>query len=292
MKKLLITGASGMMGSDIVPILEKRFKVYPTDQDTLDISDEKTVEDFIRRVEPDWVIHLAALTDLEYCERNPNIAEQINGTATGKIAHLVNKYSKKMVYISTSGVFSGSKKSPYTEDDTPHPVTAYGKSKLSGEKNVAKHLDGKDYLILRAGWLFGGGGRDKKFVGKMFNLMSRLESVRVVGDIIGSPNYSVDIGYLLTELIELDAYGLFHAVNNGVASRYDIAMKIKEFAGFNTQVLRATADEFPTIAPRPPMEAILGQGLSERYNYSMRTWQEALADYIHRLCDIHNNCNI
>ena len=290
MKKLLITGASGMLGSDIVPILRKKYQVFPTDIDTLDISDGNAIESFLQRIEPDWIIHLAAITDLEYCERNPAKAMNINGESTGRLAKLSKKHGKKLVYVSTSGVFSGSNKGPYTEEDVPHPVTVYGKSKLLGEKIIHDVMDPKDFMILRAGWMFGGGELDKKFVGKMFELMSKNDQVRVVSDIVGSPNYSIDIGNLIVFLIEKEAYGLFHAINEGIASRYEIALKIKEYGKFDTQVVKASADEFPTIAPRPPMEAILGQNLKTKQNYQIRDWQSALKEYMIRLCNIHNNC--
>ena len=283
MYKVLLTGANGMLGSDIIPILSKKYDLLATSRDELDITDyskfQKVVDDF----QPDWIFHLAALTDLDFCEKEPEIAMKINAISTGQIAKIASERNIKMLYISTSGVFPGDSTEPYTEYDMPAPVSVYGQSKFEGELLLKKYLKEEHYLILRAGWLFGGGEKDFKFVGKMFKLMKKLDRVKVVTDIKGSPNYSLDIAMIIKILLDKNASGLYHTVNEGIASRYDIAVKIKEFANIDVIIDEATASDFPAVAPRPPMEGIINMKLLEDFDFQMRSWQDSLREYVLRL---------
>ncbi|MFP4458247.1 MAG: dTDP-4-dehydrorhamnose reductase [Candidatus Zixiibacteriota bacterium] len=281
--KILMTGSEGMLGSDIIEILKKEHQVIGFDKEQLDITDRSALEAAFNMHQPELVLHLAALTDLDYCERNPVDAFKVNTEATADIAELCALHGSNMIYISTSGVFQGNRKKPYSEDDIPNPVSIYGQSKYNGEKEVRRFLDDDSWLILRAGWLFGGGNRDKKFVGKMYKLMKKLDEVKVVDDIYGSPVYTKDFGETIQFLIAKKASGLYHIVNEGIVSRYEIALEMKSIVGFDTKTQRASADEFPAVAPRPPMEGIVSHNLKERYEYRLRNWKEALGEYLKRL---------
>ncbi len=282
--RVLITGGSGMLGSDILPVLERQFEVYAPPRTQLDITDFPKVKQTVEEGKFDWVIHLAALTDLDWCEDHPEIAHRVNAEATGFLAEVSKNAGAKFAYISTSGIFDGKKRNPYTEHDIPSPINVYGKSKYEGEKFVREVFGDKGYLILRVGWLFGGGAQDKKFVGKMFQLLREKEQVLAVNDIVGSPNYSVDIGEAIVKLIEGDFSGIFHIANSGEpASRYDIATAMKEFMNSPTEIIPVSAEKFPTKAPRPPMEAIASVKLEDALGHPMRHWREALEEYIHRL---------
>ncbi len=281
-KKIIITGAKGMMGSDVVPILSENYSVVPTDKEELDITDAGQIEDWFDRVRPDWVVHMAALTDLDFCEENPDIAHEVNNAGTEKIAAACKKRGIGMIYISTSGIFSGKKDKPYTEDDIPKPVNVYGQSKYHGELAVQKILEGEKWMILRAGWLFGGGENDIKFVGKMIKLARTISEISAVDNIFGSPNYTVDIGRLICYLIEEEMRGVFHVGNEGLATRLDLAEAIVELSGADCTIKPVHSSVFPTKAPRPPMEAIVNSRLL-RIGYEMRPWREALKDYIERL---------
>ena len=282
--KVLIDGSSGMLGTDILPILRKHFEIYAPSRNEMDIVDETAIDRIFSSNRFDWVIHLAASTDLDWCEDNPDEALRINAYGTKNMAEHCARYGVKMIYISTSGVFSGRHKKPYNENDIPEPANVYGKSKYLGEQFVRQILPEQNFLILRVGWLFGGGKNDKKFVGKMFNLIRERPKVYAVRDIFGSPNYSVDIGRTIVELIDSGAYGTFHIANSGEpASRYDVAKSIRDFADVETEVVPVPADKFPTKAFRPPMEAIESIKIEDVLGHRLRHWKDALEEYISRL---------
>lgn len=284
--RLLITGADGMMGSDIVPILKREFTVIPTDKSDMDVTDEDQIERVFEDVSPDVVIHMAALTDLDYCEDHPTAAELVNHQGTRNVAQACLDSGAKMIYVSTSGIFSGKKENAYGEVDIPKPKNVYGVSKYRGELAIRELLGDDRWMILRAGWLFGGGKRDIKFVGKIYKLCHERDELSAVNDIFGSPNYTLDIGQLLLYLITNEHRGVFHVGNDGIATRYDIACEIVKLADVDCTVKAVPSTEFPTRAPRPPMEAIRNDNLA-MIGYRMRPWREALKDYIQRLkCEL------
>lgn len=284
--KIIITGAYGMMGSDIVPQLREEYTVIPTDKLNLDVTDIAEVERVLKDISPDWVIHMAALTDLDYCEEHKEIAEMVNHIGTRNLAKVCWKYDINLIYISTSGIFSGKKKMPYGEVDLPKPQNVYGFSKYKGELAISEILPEDRWLILRAGWLFGGGVKDIKFVGKIFKLAHEKSELLAVNDIFGSPNYTLDIGHLIIYLINNGHRGVFHVGNDGIATRYDIAREIVEVGNIQCNVKPVPSTAFPTKAPRPPMEAIRNDNL-EKIGYNMRSWKVALEEYIKRLrCEL------
>ena len=282
--KILATGANGMMGFDIIPILEEEFDVLSTDIDELDVCSLEDIRRHMDSFEPDWVLHMAAMTDLERCETEPELAREVNSVGTKNLAEACRKSGASMLYVSTSGVFSGRKKTPYTEDDIPEPRNVYGRTKFEGERAVREILPDDRWLILRAGWLFGGKSRDKKFVGKIYKLAMQGKSLSAVNDIYGSPNYTVDIGRLMNYLIKNGLSGIYHVANKGYANRYEIAKEIVRLAGVDCDVEAVPSSFFETKSPRPPMEAIENVRL-EALGYIMRPWREALAEYIERLAE-------
>ncbi|MCK5833273.1 dTDP-4-dehydrorhamnose reductase [bacterium] len=280
--KILATGAKGMMGCDVIPILSEKCDVLSTDIEELDICDNEQVRKAIKRFRPNWVLHMAAMTDLDRCEIEPKLAENVNSKGTENLAQACFDFNVSMIYISTSGVFSGLKKSPYIEDDIPRPQNVYGKTKYSGEKAVREILAPDRWLILRAGWLFGGGAQDKKFVGKIYKIAKQEGMLSAVEDIYGSPNYTVDIGNLILYFVNNRINGLFHVANEGCANRFKIAEEIVRVAGIDCIVKPVSSEFFKNSAQRPPMEAIENVRLRE-IGYKMRPWEEALAEYVKRL---------
>jgi dTDP-4-dehydrorhamnose reductase len=280
--KILVTGANGMMGSDIIPILGREFDLLPTDIEELDVCSQEDIRRTMREFGPDWVLHLAAMTDLDRCEVEPKKAEAVNSDGTRNLAKACFEFGASMIYISTSGVFSGSKRIPYTEDDIPKPRNIYGLTKFEGEQAVKSILPKEKWLILRAGWLFGGGPRDKKFVGKIYKIASQKGSLQAVNDIFGSPNYTMDIGRLMGYLIKNRLIGVYHVANEGWTNRFEIAREVVRLAGVDCVVEPVPSTYFKTTAPRPPMEAIESIKLGA-IGYNMRPWREALAEYVERL---------
>jgi len=273
-----------MLGGDLVPIFANTFDALAPTKSELNIAKAQHVRDALENGNFDWVLHMAALTDLDWCEDHPDDAMAVNAIGTQNIANACAKCACKMAYISTSGIFSGRLGRPYTEDDQPRPANVYGRSKYEGELAVQRALNPDMRLILRVGWLFGGGERDKKFVGRMFRLMKSTPRVQAVADIWGSPNYSIDIAMLLTKMLSENICGLFHIANSGApASRYDVAAAIRNVAGFSAEIEAVPSSQFPMRAFRPPMEAINSTRLKGAVGFEMRDWREALMEYIPRL---------
>lgn len=285
-KRILVTGANGMMGTDIVPIISQENEVLHTDILELDVCDIDSIKKVISGFKPEWVLHMAAMTNLDLCEDEPEKANAINHLGARNVARICGEYGSKLIYISTSGVFSGDDGAPYTEDSQPNPKNVYGTTKYLGELAVRDVLPLDDYIILRVGWLFGGGIKDFKFVGKIYKMIHERDEISAVDDIFGSSNYTMDIGKLILYLLKESHRGIFHAVNEGFASRYEIAMEIVRLSGVKCSVRPIPAIEFPTRAPRPKMEKLDNARL-KKIGYKMRRWNVALAEYIERLkCEL------
>lgn len=286
--KLLITGAAGMLGSALCPTLEKRGHiVYPTDivqsegiKKHLDVTSYKQVKELLEKVKPDMVMHLAAETDVDKCEVDPDHAFLTNTLGTQNVALTCQKQDTEMVYISTIGVFYGDKPEPYTEFDEPNPINVYGKSKLEGEKIVQSML--KRYYIIRAGWMVGGGpAKDKKFVGKIIRLSEEKSNLKVVDDKIGSPTYTFDFCNCLANLIETGYYGLYHCTNKGYASRFDVAKWIIAVTGkSNITIEPVNSAYFPLPAARARSEMSRNYKLELLGMDTTRHWKVALKEYL------------
>jgi dTDP-4-dehydrorhamnose reductase len=286
--KILVTGAAGMLGSALCPaLMQRRHKVFATDLATvdegieyLDVRGYEQIEEFVDRVKPDMVMHLAAETDVDKCELEPDHAFLTNTIGTQNVSLVCQKRSIVMVYISTIGVFYGDKPEPYTEFDTPNPINVYGRSKLEGEKIVQSLLN--RYYIVRAGWMVGGGPkRDKKFVGKIIKRMNDTTVLKAVNDKIGSPTYTVDFSRCLTNLIETGYYGLYHCTNKGYGSRFDVAKKIVDFLGRSDVTVEPVSSAyFPLPAARARSEMSRNYKLELLDKDTMRNWEDAIKEYV------------
>jgi len=286
--KTLVTGADGMLGSALCPTLSKRgYIVVPTDlspsnegSTRLDVRNYNQVKEIVGKVKPDIVMHLAAETDVDRCEVEPDHAFSTNTIGTQNVALVCQKQNIEMTYISTIGVFYGDKAEPYTEFDEPNPINVYGKSKLEGEKIVQSLLQ-KAYII-RAGWMVGGGPKkDKKFVGKIIRQIGETQKLKAVNDKIGSPTYTHDFSRCLADLVDSGFYGLYHCTNKGVGSRYSVAKKIVEYMGIkDVTVEPVNSAYFPLAAARARSEMSRNYKLELLRMDSTRHWEEALKDYI------------
>lgn len=280
--RILLTGGRGMMGTDMLPVLtEAGHHVDVTDIDDLDVRDRDAITTRVKATSPDLLIHLAALTDVDGCEKYPDDAYRTNALGTQNVALVSHEANTKMVYLSTISVFDGTKCEPYTEFDTPNPQSHYARSKYQGELFV-KELHPHHYIV-RAGWMFGGGPEDKKFVAKIIELAGNRSSLSVVDDKFGSPTYTVDISCGILRLVETGFYGTYHMVNAGAfCNRKDFAQAILEIAGVSGCELQAVSSaHFPLPAPRPRMEAARNYQLELRgYSHWMRPWRQALEEYV------------
>jgi dTDP-4-dehydrorhamnose reductase len=263
--KVLVTGASGMVGSYV------DFGIK-TDHRSLNITDLGEVLKICEFHKPDVILHLAAETDVDRCERDPEDAYAVNSIGTYNMAVAAKNLGAKMVYVSTAGVFDGEKKEPYTEDDEPNPQNYYGRSKYVGELVVKGML--KDYIIARAGWMFGGGPeKDQKFVAKIIKQLDQPE-IKAVNDKIGSPTYAKDLINGIKKLLLAGKTGTYHLSDTGVCSRYDVATEIVKVLRPGVKVLSVDSSAFKLDAVRVYSEAMVS-----RENLT-RPWQDALDEYL------------
>jgi dTDP-4-dehydrorhamnose reductase len=279
--RVLVTGGKGMLGTDLSRILKgQSHEVVITDIQEMDVRDISIVMKIAENIRPELVVHLAALTDVDASEGDPDGAFHTNTIGTQNVALACQKYGAEMVYVSTLSVFNGEKKEAYTEFDSPDPRSWYSQSKYQGELIVERLLD--RYYIVRAGWMFGGGGEDKKFVAKIMDLARKRSQLKVVNDKFGSPTYTVDLSRGIMSLVEARLYGRYHMVNTGIpVSRFEVAQSILAYANLQTcKLLPVSSAEFPLAAHRPRMEGGRNLLLELRGLNWMRPWAQALEEYI------------
>jgi dTDP-4-dehydrorhamnose reductase len=287
--KVLLTGAAGMLAADVIPQLKSNgFEVKGVDIhqrlpdiEKLDITDKEAVFDTVQHLKPGYIFHLAAETDVDRCEREPDHAFKVNTIGTENIALACQQFGIKLVYISTAGVFFGDQQDPYTEFDIPRPANVYGHSKWQGEVIVKNLLS--EYFIVRAGWMVGGWEIDKKFVYKIFQqLKGGATELRVVSDKFGSPTFTKDFARNVAALVKTDRYGLYHMTNKGSGSRYDIAVKIVEFMGLKNKVTVSAINsaQYPLPAPRARSEMMRNYKLDLIGLNLMPHWEKSLEEYI------------
>lgn len=213
--KVLVTGANGQLGYDVVKALQKRnIECYGATRKDFDIVDFEATENFIMGYMPDVIIHCAAYTAVDKAEDEHGLCHLVNVSATENIAEICKKINAKMLYISTDYVFDGTKNGFYEVDDKPNPINVYGKTKLLGEQVVQRILE--KYYIVRISWAFGEHGNN--FVKTMLYLGKERKEINVVADQYGSPTYTTDLAALLIEMIQTDKYGVYHATNEGVCT--------------------------------------------------------------------------
>lgn len=263
----LITGADGMIGSYI------DFGVR-TNHRSLDVTNLAEMMKVCNEHKPKLIVHLAAETDVDHCERDATHAYNVNSVGTYNMATVARVIGAKLVYISTSGVFDGAKADPYTEEDIPAPQTVYGHSKYLGELAVKGMLD--NYLILRICWVFGGGeSKDQKFIAKILRQLNQ-PVINVVTEKRGSPTYGKDLIAGMRRLVEEGKSGIYHMGNAGTPTRADVVKEIVRITASSVEVREVEPSFFGAKdASRPNNESMVS-----KVSY-MRSWQEALAEYIH-----------
>lgn len=266
--KILVTGANGMLGQDLCPILEDVGAfVIETDVDTLDITNAEQVKEVLSDIRPDMVIHCAAYTNVDKAEEDLKTAELINVNGTENIAEACGKLGITLVYISTDYVFDGEGVEPYTAEDMPNPINNYGITKYEGEEAVRSLCE--KYYIARTSWLYGHHG--KNFVETMLSLADKPE-LKVVDDQVGCPTWTVELANGIIKLFS-KPYGTYHVCGSGFTSWYGFAKEIFEQSGLNVNLHACTTDEFPRPAKRPKFSVMDNGGIC-------RNWQAALHDYL------------
>ena len=274
--KILITGSNGMLGHDLIDVLKNKHELVLTTSKTLDITDKNGVIEFIVDAHPDIVINSAAYTDVDGCESNPELAYSVNGEGVKNLAMACKEVNCPLVHISTDYIFNGENDRPWIEDDDIGPISVYGKSKLKGEEYIQEILD--EYYIVRTAWLYGVNGRN--FPKTMFELAKNHSEITVVYDEVGTPTYTRDLAYGIGQLIESEAYGIYHLTNSGSCSWCEFARYIFEVADVNVNVVPVTAKEFARPAPRPHYSVLENRNWAENGFVPLRSYKEAIKEYI------------
>ncbi|MEG0988130.1 MAG: dTDP-4-dehydrorhamnose reductase [Clostridium sp.] len=276
--RVLVTGAKGQLGTDVVNELNKRgIEAIGVDVQEMDITDASACRRVISEEKPDAVIHCAAYTAVDAAEDNVELCHRINAEGTRNIAEVCRNLDIKMMYISTDYVFNGTGETPWQPDDRREPLNVYGQAKYEGELAIEELL--QKYFIVRIAWVFGVNG--KNFVKTMLRLGKENRAVSVVDDQIGSPTYTYDLARLLVDMIQSEQYGRYHATNEGLCSWYEFAVEIFKQAGMSeVKVTPVDSSKFPSKAKRPSNSRISKDKLEENGFERLPAWQDALSRYL------------
>jgi len=276
-QKILVTGAKGQLGTDMVKLLkDMEYEVYGYGRAELDITDFQQVKSVIDHIHPNVVIHAAAYTKVDAAESEPDQAFLVNAYGTRNIVVASEYIGAKFVYISTDYVFDGTANVPYNEFAFTNPISVYGKSKLAGEQFV-RDLHSK-FFIIRTSWVYGKHGNN--FVKTMLKLAQEQKELFVVDDQIGCPTYAVDLASCIFQLIQTEKYGVYHISNSGHCSWYEFAKAIFEEANVNIVVNPCKTKDYPRLAQRPPYSVLDHMALRLNGFKELRHWREALKEFI------------
>src|SRR5882672_8130029 len=288
--KIYMAGSGGMLGEAFYRVFEDDFQIKCTDKDVnaswlsfLDFRDFEAYKKDVFDFKPDYLFHLGAYTDLDFCEKNVDDTYHTNTIAAENAVYIANELNIPLLYISTAGIFDGAK-NLYDDWDMPNPLGHYARSKYMGERYVVEHAN--RYIICRAGWMMGGGpSKDKKYIGKLVKqLVSGKRELFIVNDRDGTPTFTIDFAKNVKLLFEKQYWGLYNLVCKGQTSRMEVAIELMKVLGLTDQVkmTEVTSEYFKDtyFAPRPPCERLVNKKLDLRGINIMRDWKIALQEYI------------
>lgn len=275
--RLLVTGGRGLLGTALAELLAPRHELHLLDLPELDVTDEQAVLRTVAQVRPDRVLHLAAMTDVDGCERDPALALRVNGDGARNVASACRASGAGLLHISTDYVFDGRKDGPWTEFDPVNPLSAYGRSKLAAEEHVraiAPH-----WTIVRAQSLYGAG--KKSFPDAILARARKGEPLRVVTDQRVSPTWVKDLAVGIGSLLACGGQGIYHVANAGSCTWFECARATLDLAGFaDTSLAPTTAAELGRPAPRPANSAFDCARFERETGGALRPWRAALAAYL------------
>jgi dTDP-4-dehydrorhamnose reductase len=275
--KILVTGADGQLGQALRPVLEPRHKVRWTDLHDLDVCDAADTLAAVRESRPEVILHLAAWTDVDACEAEPERALRVNALGTRHVAQAAAVVGARVVFLSTDYVFDGRLARPYRESDAPNPLNVYGRSKLEGEAAV-RSLAAR-YRIVRTSGLFGPGGRN--FPAAILRARARDGRVRVVTDQVCRPTYTGHLVEALAAIVETEADGVLHVASEGATSWYEFARAILRAAGADeTAVEPITSAALARPARRPENSVLATQAYETGYGCRLPHWAEGLSEFL------------
>jgi dTDP-4-dehydrorhamnose reductase len=295
MTRILLTGIAGQLGSELQQTLVPLGEVMGIDRQGLDLTQPDQIRQVIGEFKPDVIVNAAAYTAVDKAETETELANAINGKAPTIMAEAAQQLGAALIHVSTDYIFDGKKNTPYTEDDTPDPINAYGQSKLLGEEGVLKNCDRA--IILRTAWVYGAQGKGN-FVKTMLRLGAERDELRVVVDQVGTPTWTGDLASAIAQLaqsLKSDTLtGIYHFTNSGAISWYDFAVAIFEEAqqiGFPLQVKQVvpiTTAEYPTPAARPAYSVLSTQKISAVLGNHPSHWRTGLRRMLKQLYDQKN----
>jgi dTDP-4-dehydrorhamnose reductase len=276
--RILLTGAGGQLGRDLQKTL-KGHDLHAFDHTGLDVADREAVLRTVQQVRPQWVINAAAFNAVDGAETMTEAAFAVNGAGPGHLAEAAAVVGASIVHISSDYVFDGTKGTAYTEDDTPNPLSAYGRSKYEGERRV---LDsGASACVIRTAWLYGVHG--KNFVKAILAATTKGGPLKVVADQVGSPTASADLAQAIAQLLQMPARGLFHVANSGACSRFEFARAIVQES---VEVHPITTAEAARSARRPANSSLVSVRWQQAGLTPLRSWRSALDAFLESLPDL------
>lgn len=273
--KILITGDKGQLGKALTATLSDH-EVSGFDLPEVDITDRAGVQTAVSTTAPDLIIHCAALTDVDGCARNPELAYRVNGLGTQNVALAAQEVGAELLHVSTNEVFAGERPSGYDEWLPRNPINGYGRSKAAAEHHVQNLLN--RFYIVRLSWLFAPGGHN--FIHAILKRARETGQLRVVVDEVANPTYVNDLAAAIAQLIETRQYGVYHFTNAGACSRWEFANEILRQAGLNEVVNTPIQVKDYPRASTPPPYAALNNNVGKAIGIELRPWQEALAAYL------------
>jgi dTDP-4-dehydrorhamnose reductase len=274
--KILITGADGALGTALQTVLRREnIQTIATDIKQMDVADFKKTNDTLLHHRPDAIIHCAAISNVDECEKNKDLALRVNALGTLGLATISRKINAKFLYLSTNFIFDGTREEHYDEYAQPNPLNEYGRTKLLGERYVKDACE--RYFIVRTSWLFG--ERSKTFISRFLQEKTKPASISVICDQFASFTYTLDLAEVLTQIIKSDHYGIYHCANAGCGSWLDFALKAKDIMHFSTALNPVKTEELKLPAPRPRYAPLESNTYPFLFNRSIRSWEEALAVY-------------
>lgn len=280
---ILVTGSNGQLGRSIRKEAEGSKDNYIfTDVQELDITDPEAVTKFVNDNNIDVIVNCAAYTNVDAAEDNEPIAEKINGDAPGILARAIKERNGSLVHVSTDYVFGGAGKNiPLTEDQSPSPTGAYGRTKLKGEQEIEG--SGASFVILRTAWLYSDYGNN--FVAKILSLLENRDMIKVVFDQCGTPTYATDLAKAIVDMVSERKIkgneGIYHFSNEGVCSWYDFAHAAVRLSGMkDKEVLPCHSSEFPSKVIRPSFSVLDKTKYKETFGKKVPHWHDSLAECI------------
>jgi len=283
LKRVLVTGSDGMLGTELLRQLRKYdgLKIIPTTQENMDITDLKSVKNTFKKHNPTHVIHCAAFTAVDTAEKDPLNAYLVNAEGTKNLAFFASTMDAEIIYISTDYVFDGNKGKAYKETDKPKPINTYGRSKLLGEEYIQTLTD--KYKIIRTSWLNGlGGAHTRNFIETMLRVAEQRNELSVVDDQTGRPTFTFDLAKAMILLMDAKAYGIFHVTGEGKTTWYGFAKKIFELAKKDVKVRPTTTEQFRSLAARPRYSVMANTRFEQLGIDLLPEWEDSLKEYFRR----------